>query len=1131
MSLSDRVHIARRFQLSIRIDSDLRDPKALEGFVCPKSSATVLQFMSQHVSTTGQAAFTWTGPYGTGKSSLALALSAFLNGDNGLRKIAAQSFDTETSAALKKAFPSKKSGWKILPVVGQRMPPSQVIGEALVAHGLVSRSKTKTWSDSQVLSEINALISSDNQDHGGVLVFVDEMGKFLEGAARDSGDIFLFQQLAEAANRSQGRLLLVGVLHQAFDEYARNLARESRDEWAKVQGRFLDLAINATGDEQIELISRAIHSDNPHGFDEKMLSVTVETVREGRPSATADLSDMLSRCWPLHPVVTCLLGPISRRRFGQNQRSLFGFLNSAEPYGFQDFLRDAREADLFYPERLWDYLRANLEPSILASPDGHRWSMAVEVVERCLAVGASPLHLQLVKTIALLHLFAERSGLKATPELLRVCIAGVKSPTEVKKALEDLRKWSFILFCKHQGAYSVYAGSDFDLESALNEEMESIKEVDFEALRQFAALQPVLAKRHYHATGALRWFDMDLVKADDLLTLKKHHLTPGSIGRVLLVIPTLQEKKNTIIDFSKRALKAALDDLILGISPGSWQVVELARELLALKKIMEERPELGGDSVARREVLARIADVRARLELDLRRMLDTAEWFRKEKPPVRLSSASLNLMVSTLADAQYHQSPRMANELLNREHPSTNAIAAQKSLLRLMTLHEGKPRLGIDGFPAEGGLYDSILHKSKLHRMTSAGWVFALPTPDDDPCHLAPSMGAATSFLEENAHRPVAMSELYHIWEDKPFGVKKGLLPVFGVALLLALRDRLAFYREGIFQSRFTDLEVDYLTQDPASIQIRWMELSDESREILSGLANVVRTLDAQNELKNLAPIDVARALVAQYEGLHQWVKRTTHLSDAAKRVRELFKVASDPNKFLFDDIPSLSRGQPHDEEKPDTGRIVAMVREGLEELTLAYPRMLERIKTLMLSELQVPNDSTQALADLRARAENIHGLSGDFQLEAFIGRLKMFSGTQADLEGIASLLMNKPPRDWVDADLDRATLAVADLSTRFIRTEAYARVKGRKDKRQAMAVVVGVEGRPTPVAGEFAVQDTDRGAIDSVIHQVEAVLATSDASARNIILAALAEVSARYLQAKEPKVSYTPSQPGRRKT
>ena len=38
-----------------------------------------------------------------------------------------------------------------------------------------------------------------------------------------------------------------------------------RDEWAKIQGRFIDLPVNADGNEQIDLLSRAIENDNPSG--------------------------------------------------------------------------------------------------------------------------------------------------------------------------------------------------------------------------------------------------------------------------------------------------------------------------------------------------------------------------------------------------------------------------------------------------------------------------------------------------------------------------------------------------------------------------------------------------------------------------------------------------------------------------------------------------------------------------------------------------------------------------------------------------------------------------------------------------------------------------------------------------
>ena len=57
----------------------------------------------------------------------------------------------------------------------------------------------------------------------------------------------------------------------------------------------------------------------------------------------------------------------------------------------------------------------------------------------------------------------------------------------------------------------------------------------------------------------------------------------------------------------------------------------------------------------------------------------------------------------------------------------------------------------------------------------------------------------------------------------------------------------------------------------------------------------------------------------------------------------------------------------------------------------------------------------------------------------------------------------------------------LAELAQKFLRAESFARVKGRPDKRHAMSVVVGMDGRPTPVHDEFAITDMDRNQVDAV--------------------------------------------------
>ena len=1115
MPLADRVTVSRRFQRAIRIDTDLGEPGALEGFVCPRSSAALLENMARHVSESGQGAFTWTGPYGSGKSSLAIALSALLNGDEAKRKHAASLIGGDTAEAIWEAFPPHARGWHILPIVGRRDRPEQVVGEALESRRLVKGHAHLLWQERQVLDALSDIAALEPKTSGGLLVLVDEMGKFLEGAARDVSDVYFFQQLAELASRSSGRLIVVGILHQAFDEYSHRLSREMREEWAKIQGRFIDLPVNTGVDEQIALLGRAIESDHEPAAP-SLLSQGVAKLTNR--AAFDDLPQLLENSWPLHPIVSCLLGPISRRRFGQNQRSIFGFLNSTEPRGFQDFLRRAQDDTLYPPELLWDYLRFNLEPSIMASPDGHRWALAVDALERCQTLADDELHLRLLKTIALIDMFKERSGLVANADVLRLALPEYGGGA-VKNALETLQAWSLLIYRKYNDSYSVFEGSDFDIEDALGRALATLPDVDYAKLNAIADLQPIVAKRHYHRTGALRWFDVAIAPLAEVQSAADYSSENGAVGTFLLAVPTQGESVNVASHIAQSAVGEMDDrDLVIGLPQGTWNFTSLARELLAVEQVRDESPELQGDRIARREVEARLSALGGLIESELSRALDNAHWYAKDFSGEKLNQAQRNGLASKLADRRFDATPRLHNELLNRVKPSSNAVAARNALLRRMVRNEGEEHLGIKGFPAEGGLFASILEASGVYRKFDQEWRFVAPTTGDDPHNLAQTWQAAAEFLESNRQRTVPLAEIYDIWRERPFGIKDGLLPVLAGAFILSKKSELAFYRQSIFQSQITDLDMEYLARDPNSVQLRWMDLSEEARALLSEMAGIVRELDPANTLPDLEPIDVARGLVSIYDRLATWVGRTQGLSTNAKQVRQLFKQASDPNSLIFDDIPQrLSDGTGLD-NSCTLPHISNKVRAGLAELRDAYPAMLRRLRETLLAELQVPNASSPLLAELRARAENVRQLSGDHRLEAFIVRLAQFQGSDQDMESLASMATNKPPPTWVDSDIDRATIALADMAQQFKNLESYAHVKGRSDKRHAMAVTVGMNGSRETVQDVFDVTDMERREVELLIKRMEEALEESGDQKRHVVLAALAELSARHLSSPAEK-------------
>ncbi|MEO5333180.1 MAG: hypothetical protein H7839_14265 [Magnetococcus sp. YQC-5] len=1120
--LVDIISVERRFRRSVRIDADMEDSTTLDGFICAPSIADAMLSMGRQFAETGHGAFTWTGPYGSGKSSLAVVLAALLGSNTAMRDTARRAIGAETADRLVALMGAVEGGWTVLPVVGRRGDPEKIIVDLLDAKEL-GVGVAESDLSSRLLHVSRSLTGA------GLLLLVDEMGKFLDNSAMDGSDVYLFQQLAEAANRSDQKFIVIGILHQAFDDYANKLSREARDEWLKIQGRFVDIPINVAGEEQVSLIARAIRSPDSAspGF---ACDGIANAIRRNRPGTAVSLGKELLSCWPLHPVVAILLGPMSRRRFGQNQRSIFGFLNSSEPLGFQDFLRST-PADTFVeycPELLWDYLRANLEFSILASPDGHRWSLAVDAIERCEAAGGDADHLNLIKTIAVIDLFKERSGLFPTMEVLALSMPKM-DVGHLESMLNQLCSWSVIIFKRHLGAYAIYAGSDFDIGAAVDQAIARMTGVDFNRLRSLAVLQPILAKRHYHETGALRWFEVDiapLIDGEDYV--RKYQLRNGADGLFLLLVEIENESESRAQDLLSAATLAGEDTpVVIGWTKNSVSIPRLASELLALESVRSERAELHGDAVARREVEARIAQATANLEEQVRQAFLSADWTARIGPGENglltvsghTGLAGLNAIASQIAYSRFADAPRIRNELLNRLKPSSNAIAAQKALLKAMIEKPTEPRVGINGYPAEGGLFASLLEVTGLHGVTLNGVEYGFREPDEsDPARLGPMWMAAEQLLLDAGAAGSTIGKLYDLWQAPPFGVRDGLLPILAVAFMLSKLENLAVYLDGSFQHTLATLLVDRLTQDPASVRLRWIDLYDFHREILSGVAEVLAEQcgDTDNTV-SFHPLDIARKLVGVVLGLKPWVLKTTTLSATATRVRDFAKLANDPNKFLLDDLPHIVV-EGGGVSKPN--KVVSAVRKGLAELVDAYSCMLRELAASMLKELRVQSADPEALAELHRRAETVKGLTGNFRLDALSIRLGTYSGAAEEIEAIASFAVNRPPRDWVDRDVDRARVEIASLAQEFLKAEALAHIKGRNDRRTQMAIYTSDPNRPTPLAPDFSVSAGQRSEVNRLVNRLLDVL-KKEGVERDVALAVVAEMGSRLTEVSAERVDY----------
>src|SRR5258708_14510746 len=127
--------------------------------------------------------------------------------------------------------------------------------------------------------------------------------------------MYFVQDLAEAASRCRGRMVVVGILHQAFEQYESRLGRETRDEWAKIQGRFTDIPLIAGVEEVIDLLGHAITSQARPPSTSGSAEAVADSIRRRRPGSAKHLRHRLDKWWPSHPLRAPLLARGTPPRF------------------------------------------------------------------------------------------------------------------------------------------------------------------------------------------------------------------------------------------------------------------------------------------------------------------------------------------------------------------------------------------------------------------------------------------------------------------------------------------------------------------------------------------------------------------------------------------------------------------------------------------------------------------------------------------------------------------------------------------------------------------------------------------------------------------------------------------------
>lgn len=1146
MRLNEAITVAPRYTRSINIERDIEDSSAVDGYVLTPIGTDFLGRVHRATAgVPGPRAWSITGPYGTGKSAYVLFLMNLLSGmltpgaerSRSILKSAAPDLASEF-LDQRKTDSIGRAGFCPVLVTGcaARIGPTVLestlrdVGRfAKKPHRLSGLQRVQKLvrdcrrgglvDSSRIVEALQQLSAELRKVEGarGILVVVDELGKFLEFAAHapEENDVFLLQLLAEAtAKGNKPDLLLITVLHQAFDQYAAGLGPVLRNEWAKVQGRFEDVAFQHPPEQVLRILANAIVQDN--------LNPAVKQYRREAAAAAAELydldcaphsmskrefSDLMEACAPLHAATALGLSRLCGK-FGQNQRSLFSFLTSRLVNGFLTFLEQdaAAEKPFFRLGRLYDYAIEALGSGLTIGDSAVRWAEVAAALEAHRDL--SPEQAEAVKAVGLLSAVGPYGELKPSLKVLQ----SVLGPGATKTC-QTLESASLFVYRRHSGSYALWQGSDIDINERFRDAALRVSANSSLANRIMArySARPLVAKRHSFSTGTLRYFR---VRFADIATFGRM-LEPDldADGLVLYGLPSGPADVQELIHLASESGARNRLDVIVAVPRNIEALAAAFRELELLQWVKANTPALDNDRVARMELRSRLQAAESALERELNQIFSPAvssrtRWFHRGIEQTITTTRGLSGLLSDICDHVYERTPRIKNELLNRRSISSAAAKGRRNLIERMTTHANEPNLGITGFPPELSMYRSMFEVNGLHRSSEDGWFFAAPY---EKSSLSPAWKAIESFLSDCELRRRQVLDIFKTLQTAPFGMKMGAVPLLFCAAAIVYDTEIAFYESGAFVPEMSIDVFERLLRSPETFEVRSYRIEGVRRTVFSEYAKLLGAAAGRSD--NL--IAIIKPLYRFFNRLSDYTKRTASLSPKSSAIREALIAARDPDLILFHDLPIACGVEPFDDFKAKAGAVRGFFHElqsGFAELQRCYDDLLSQLQQLLYHAFDISGSNARSV--IEHRAAKIADYAVEPRMKAFIMHLCASDLEEVQwIEAIGSLLAGKPPKNWIDADRARYEVSVSELSRNFRHLEALVfeltRAESEADTPAEVFRIGVTDQHSKELEAVVTVSVKDQDVLAKAILDLEDVLQRSGLEAApSLSLAALAVVS-----------------------
>lgn len=873
----------------------------------------------------GIRSFNIIGSYGTGKSSFLLAFQESLSN----RK---KYFNVD--------FFSKQDYGKIN-IIGEYKSLIDVFADLL---GIQSKNCTAEIIFSEIFNKYYELGKNPL-----LIITIDEFGKFLEYASKNNPEkeLFFLQQLSEFVNNTSHNIVLLTSLHQNFDAYAFSLDYSQKQEWTKVKGRFKEITFNEPIEQLLFLAAEHLSklpSSDRENVQIKEANKLLETSKAF--SFNEDyINEIAEKLYPLDAISAYVITQ-SLQKYGQNERSLFSFLESTDFAGLFQF-KQTKEGFYSLPE-IYDYLTFNFYSFLNSkyNPDFNSWmsvKRALEIVETNFNSNLNE-YSRLIKSIGLLNISASAGAILDEAFWCQYS-KKVLSIGNFEVLFKSLIDKNIIVYRNYLKRFVLFEGTDLDIEMELlkaEDKVDSVTDV-VTMLNKYYQLHPVLAKKVMFEIGTPRLFEYKIshFPIDEI----PENEIDGFINLVFNDKNILDEVKTKSTDNEEAILYCYYKN--------SKLIKELLFEIEKTKKVIAENET---DKVATRE-LNNI--LQHQLNLLNHKILNNfygksseVVWFYKGNQIEIKSKKDLNSKLSEISNSVYSHSPIFKNELVNKHKISTSIHSAKKNYLKALVNNWDKPQLGfaVDKYPAEKTIYLSLLENNDIYLYSDNVQDIITPNNRNRFNFL---WEESISFLESAKIGRRKVSEFADILKKRPFKLKQGLIDLWIPTFLFIKRDDFALFGINGYIANLSDEMLELLIKNPEDFEIKTFAIEGVKLDVFNRY-RIFLDQTTKEKISNDSFIETIKPFLTFYKDLPDYTKNTKRLSKEALGIRNSIFLAKDPEYTFFESFPNALnfKIQQIQSSSEALQSFSIKLQDSIKEIRNCYDELINRVEDFIKSDI-----------------------------------------------------------------------------------------------------------------------------------------------------------------------------------